>query len=108
MPMAAARPCPTCRTIGCTIHRRTAWTQQTPTPRMRGRALQLARYSLFQEQPWCVTCLAKGLKTVATIRDHIIPLAEGGADNYVNTQGLCQSCSDSKTATESQRGRARR
>ena len=44
------------------------------------------------------------MATKATIRDHIIPLAEGGPDTDENTQPLCQACSDRKTASESQRG----
>ena len=44
---------------------------------------------------------------MATIRDHIVPLAEGGRDTDDNTQALCEACSDTKTAAESQRGMRR-
>jgi 5-methylcytosine-specific restriction protein A len=66
---------------------------------MRGR--------LFSRQPLCVQCKAQGLATVATIRDHVIPLAEGGLDDETNEQALCQSCSDTKTDEEARRGRRR-
>ena len=65
------------------------------------------RQELFVKQPLCVLCEQQGRVTLATIRDHIIPLAEGGADNYVNSQALCQGCSDAKTRQEAQRGRVR-
>jgi 5-methylcytosine-specific restriction protein A len=44
---------------------------------------------------------------VATIRDHIVPLAEGGLDAESNIQALCQACSDAKTETEARRGMSR-
>jgi 5-methylcytosine-specific restriction protein A len=80
-----------------------------PEPaRVRGRALQQARAALFAAAPWCVHCLRLGLRTRATIRDHRVPLAEGGADGDENVQGLCQACSDAKTQDEARRGRAHR
>jgi 5-methylcytosine-specific restriction protein A len=48
-----------------------------------------------------------GKRTLATIRDHIVPLAEGGQDTETNAQPLCQACSDTKTYAEAQRGRRR-
>jgi len=40
----------------------------------------------------------------AVIRDHIIPIGEGGTEDDSNIQPLCQSCSDAKTQRESARG----
>lgn len=40
--------------------------------------------------------------------DHIVPAAEGGADELANLQWLCGDCHDRKTAAESARGNARR
>lgn len=65
------------------------------------------RDRLFTKQPLCVRCQEQGRVTIATIRDHTIPLAEGGRDDETNQQPLCQSCSDIKTAEEAKRGRAR-
>jgi 5-methylcytosine-specific restriction protein A len=75
-----------------------------PIPRIRGRQLQRLRARLFREHPWCVHCLESGLKTRATIRDHIVPLGEGGPDEETNTQALCAACSKVKTEAESARG----
>lgn len=69
--------------------------------------MQKQRERLFREQPLCVRCLALGLTVLATIRDHIIPLAEGGTDNDDNVQPLCKPCHDVKTAEESKRGKER-
>jgi 5-methylcytosine-specific restriction endonuclease McrA len=52
-----------------------------------------------------VLCLAKGIYTASTIRDHVINLAEGGQDTEDNVQALCQACSDAKTQREAERGR---
>ena len=35
--------------------------------------------------------------TLATQRDHIKPLAEGGADDHTNEQGLCDECHEDKS-----------
>lgn len=65
------------------------------------------RASLLRRCPLCVVCTQQGRVTVATIRDHVIPLAEGGADDETNEQALCQTCSDVKTQEEARRGLAR-
>ncbi|WP_229416883.1 HNH endonuclease [Massilia eburnea] len=63
------------------------------------------RAALFQRSPLCAECKRQGRVTAATQRDHIIPLAEGGADDETNEQALCDLCHDAKSATESKRGR---
>ena len=88
--------CPTCQ--------RPAWQRSQPVVRMRGRRLQRARLALLSKQPWCVPCLKRGIRTISTIRDHIIPLAEGGADDDTNVQAICEDCHDAKTREESRRG----
>jgi 5-methylcytosine-specific restriction enzyme A len=86
-----------------------SWTKSgPPIPRIRGHALQRLRAQLFARQPWCVLCPKRGTHNRTTIRDHRIPLAEGGRDDETNVQGLCQACSDLKTAEESARGVRRR
>jgi len=65
------------------------------------------RAALFLQCPLCVLCLLKGITVPATIRDHIIPLAEGGVDDNSNCQAICQQCSDAKTRAESTRGQQR-
>ena len=41
-----------------------------------------------------------GRTTPATIRDHVVPLAEGGHDVDANVQALCVACHDVKTQAE--------
>ena len=85
-----------------------AWTKRsdTPaTPRLRGRANQQRRANLFAREPLCRQCVKEGKVTIATIRDHIVPLGEGGTEGTIeNEQPLCQAHSDQKTAEESARG----
>lgn len=108
MAMAPPRPCsvPKCGRINCEEHRATAWrTRERPeVKRIRGRELQRRRARLFAEQPWCVDCLEEGRRTRATIRDHDVPLAEGGTEDDSNIKPRCLDCSDRKTERESQRG----
>jgi 5-methylcytosine-specific restriction protein A len=108
MALAPPRPCthPKCPTLNCTAHQVEAWrTRDRPqVTRVRGRALQRMRARLFSRQPWCVTCLTVGRHTRATIRDHRIPLAEGGRDDETNEQALCAACSKTKSEAESKRG----
>ncbi len=52
-------------------------------------------------------CEQRGVVRLATIRDHIVPLAEGGLDHEDNVQAICQFCSDEKTHAEAARGQRR-
>lgn len=114
MPPRSRKPCrhPGCTrlqvTAYCDEHRPKpkAWTRNNASKRVHtGRRLQQERDRLFAEFPLCAECLKGGIEREATVRDHIIPLAEGGEDTRANTQGLCRSCHDDKTAEESRRGR---
>lgn len=116
MPVSPLRPCaePRCPTLvrsgRCDTHGgpRKAWRASTPPPpRLRGRANQEARAALFAREPLCRACAKAGRTRLATIRDHIVPLNEGGQETPGNTQPLCNPCSDAKTAEESKRGIAR-
>ena len=85
---------------------RPAWDGNNAEKRVyKGRTLQRERARLFSANPLCVECERQGRVTVATIRDHIIPLAEGGQDTADNIQGLCEECHNKKTLAESKRGR---
>lgn len=111
--MSRVCPTPRCPNLQpCPVHEtatqhgwRTA--HGTNEHRLRGRKLQRARQALFAEEPLCRPCRKAGRLVVATIRDHIIPIAEGGTDEPENTQPLCQGCSDVKTRAEAERGRQR-
>lgn len=116
MPVAAPRPCthPGCGALvrdgsgRCAKHPRPAW-KKSPgaTKRITGRRLQAMRKSLFERDPLCAECRRHGRVTLATLRDHIIPLAEGGTDDDDNAQGLCHDYHEGKTLNEALRGRLR-
>lgn len=112
MPNKPKRPCsfPGCPCLTkdgrCEKHKIKAWQGNNEALRtVKGRTLQKARDRLFDEQPLCVECLEMGRDMPATIRDHIIPLAEGGQDVAENTQGLCEDCHKRKVEEEKKRGR---
>jgi 5-methylcytosine-specific restriction protein A len=65
------------------------------------------RASLFTRAPLCAECKRLGRVTLATQRDHIVPLEEGGADDESNEQGLCLECHDIKSKAERVRGQHR-
>lgn len=69
-----------------------------------GHAWRKTRERWLQQHPLCVMCMGAGLTVVATIVDHIIPLAVGGADDATNYQSLCHTCHNRKTAAERARG----
>lgn len=107
MPTAPLRPCRVCRKLGCVEHTRQPWDHARPVQRIAGRKLQRLRQRLFDRQPLCVLCEQQGRVTIATIRDHVIPLAEGGRDDESNTQAVCGPCNRAKAAEEARRGLAR-
>ena len=113
MPSAAPKPCtaPGCGKLvrdvsgRCEAHARPAWSKPaTATKRVTGRELQRRRARLFTSNPLCVHCQQAGRVTLATQRDHIVPLEEGGQDVDANVQGLCAECHDIKSKTERARG----
>ena len=112
MPPRAARPCsyPGCGILTsdkdgrCPKHPRPKWVNATQVKRMSGWKTSQARTRLFAKAPLCVECEKAGRVRLATIRDHIVPLAEGGAEDETNTQGLCDACHDVKSELERQRG----
>lgn len=74
--------------------------------RTRGRAWMTRRAKWLRDHPLCVVCQAQGYVQVAQELDHIVPLADGGADDESNYQSLCVECHKAKTASEnSARGR---
>ena len=72
-----------------------------PTQRLRGRAGQAQRLRrLRRTNGLCERCLAAGRTTVATVVDHIKPLAHGGSDEDGNTRNLCDPCHVEVTAEQ--------
>ncbi len=116
MPSAAPRPCTQagCGVLvrdgsgRCAQHARLQWAKRADiTPRRAGRWLQRERARLFGAEPLCRLCKAAGRTTLAAVRDHIVPLAEGGADEASNTQPLCSACNEAKRVDEAARGQRR-
>lgn len=116
MPIAAPKPCshPGCGVLvrdgtgRCPKHPRPVWDKRQGAPkRVTGRRLQAQRAALFARQPLCVECERRGMVVLATQRDHIVPLAEGGTDDEDNVQGLCRPCHQSKSLAEAVRARRR-
>ena len=88
-------------TARCDKHKPEAWTKKpTATKRITGRKLQAMRAELFTSKPLCAECERQGRLRLATQRDHIKPLAEGGADDGDNVQGLCFDCHEAKSLQE--------
>ena len=78
-----------------------AWSKLSRHERGYGTAHDKARKQLLAQEPMCRECMAKGIVTVATIADHVISKAKGGAPGIENMQPLCKPCHDEKTAKES-------
>ncbi len=74
---------------------------------MTGRKLQAARARLFSANPLCVACEKLGRVRLATQRDHIVSLGDGGLDDDTNVQGLCDDCHDEKSLGERLRAQRR-
>ena len=76
------------------------WQSSSSALRLRGRARMTRNARLAARNPLCVVCDRQGLVQVATEWDHIVPLADGGAEHESNLQGLCKAHHDEKTARE--------
>ena len=64
----------------CAAHPKPVWQHKpTATKRITGRKLQAMRAKLFAVNTLCVICKELGKVALATQRDHVEPLAEGGA-----------------------------
>lgn len=75
-----------------------AWSTMSRHKRGYGTAWNKLRLRILQrDKRLCRSCKRKGLTTVATQVDHIVPKARGGGDDETNLQSLCQPCHDLKT-----------
>ena len=92
---------PQLRTVVAPVQTGRAWPTEQ---RVRGRKLQRQRATLFRREPLCAECERHDRVAVATQRDHIVPLSEGGADDASNEQGLCAECHEVKSKAEAARG----
>jgi len=114
MPQRFAKPCahPGCGVLvrgkgsRCAKHANVNVNLFATKRTVKSDALTKERRRLFAEHPLCAKCLETGRVTLATERDHIVPLADGGADEEGNTQALCHSCHVAKTLSEQTQRRA--
>ena len=116
-PFAPMRPCPVpgclnlVRAGRCEQHGGAypahRWDATAKPARIRGSKLQALRTALFHREPLCRVCAAVGRTALATIRDHIVNLAEGGTEDERNVQPLCAPCHQEKIEQESARGQRR-
>jgi 5-methylcytosine-specific restriction endonuclease McrA len=77
----------------------------TPVRRCKGRKWRRTRDEFFALDPLnrlCRNCLKSGRTRATKIVDHIIPVNRRPDLEFdlTNLQGLCQDCSDLKTAAE--------
>jgi len=69
--------------------------------RLRGRAgVAQRRRRLDRTDGLCEHCRAKGIVRLATVVNHIKPLAHGGSDDDDNTENLCDECDREVTARQ--------
>lgn len=74
------------------LHRRKPWQRPdgTPDKRKRGRAGQRDRKRRLERTGGlCEMCLEEGRTELATVVNHIVPLARDGEDVDENTENLC-------------------
>lgn len=70
-------------------------------PRYNTRRWQKVRRVGLLKEPWCAECLKNNLYITAKIRDHIVPVSQGGEFwDTKNHQSLCATCHQIKTNRE--------
>ena len=76
------------------------------TKRMTGRPMQRRNARFLSRNPLCAHCLKTEDRPEPAIEvDHVVPLADGGADDWANLQGLCGPHHEAKTRKEDARRR---
>ena len=90
------------RNTYCEQHAPKPWASSTRKDRVISGGAQQKRAAriMRQHHAICHVCGQPGAEV-----DHIIPLAEGGADGESNLAPICIGCHVQKTAAESARGR---
>lgn len=68
--------------------------------RLRGRRGVEQRKRRLKNEPLCRDCKSAGIVRLATVPDHIVPLAKGGTDTDDNIRCLCADCHKVRTAEE--------
>ncbi len=80
-----------------------------PATRERyGKLWRKIRYQYIQLHPLCEQCLREGRLTPVEEVHHILPLSDGGTNDFDNLVSLCKSCHSRLHAKEGRRwGRKR-
>ena len=110
MPKKPKRPCsyPGCGKLTdcryCDEHRKIAerqynrYLRDPDTNKRYGRAWKKLRARFLLLHPLCEQCKSEGRLTAAEEVHHILPLANGGANDESNLMALCKSCHSKITA----------
>jgi 5-methylcytosine-specific restriction protein A len=78
-----------------------ASSRESSEKRGYGRRHRELRAQLFAREPLCRHCKAKGRVKIATVADHILSIAKGGAiHDITNLQPLCERCHSRKSLLE--------
>lgn len=122
----AMKPLRPCRHPGCSALTRESYCpKHKPKPAARRTSAEYhSWYSLsvwtddlrpgqLLQEPWCRECAKRGIRTRATVVDHVEPHRGDWARfiDRTNLQSLCKRCHDRKTAreqAEKQRGKTGR
>ena len=74
------------------------------TPRLEGGPRKRRNHLFLAMFPWCSPCAAKGIRTKATIVDHIVALINGGPEtrdpDLTILEPYCNDCHCEKTASD--------
>lgn len=104
MPRKPMRPCrfPGCTALCdgpyCNKHKPTAnfeynhYRRDAETNKRYGTEWKRIRKMYVKTHPLCETCLQKGLLHPVEEVHHIVPLADGGTNDFSNLMSLCKSC----------------
>lgn len=110
----AMKPLRPCRHPGCPELTRDGWCDRHRPKYRRGASeeyhglyllpiwLDQLRPAQLLREPFCRECAKRGIRTPATVVDHIVPHRGNWAlfSNPENLQSLCKTCHDRKTALE--------
>lgn len=99
MPTRPKQPCahPGCpNRKPCPIHKRQRTEDTRPSAAERGydQKWRRTRAAFLKKHPTCVGCGGDASEV-----DHIVPLKDGGTNEWSNLQAMCKSCHSNKTNT---------